>query len=179
MADMEEEDPAVEVVDTEAVETTEIVKVEDIVVEEMVDTEVEDRADMEATEEVAEEMAVDVTIAEKMVISLEIAQLLPKADHATNAIKPAILAEIAPPSLKLLPFNLSQPFTPHCLHSWTQETILFATRASQMVARLLASAFQTLCRCDGLFYVSVGTSNNLRFMLKRPCISRARGGGGI
>jgi len=94
-----------------AEETTEIVKVEDIVVEEMVDTRAaeEGPADTEATEEVeVAEMAVDVTIAERMVISLAIAQLLPKADHATNAIKPAISAETAPLSRKLLPI---QPFS--------------------------------------------------------------------
>jgi type III secretion system FlhB-like substrate exporter len=105
MADTAAEDPVEVEADTEDAEITEIVKVEvGTVADEMVEDTVEDRAVMEETEEaveVVEEMAVDVTIAEKMVTSPEIAQLLPKADHATNAIKPAISAGTAPPSPRL------------------------------------------------------------------------------
>jgi len=102
----EEEDRVVEAVDMVVVdeEATEIVRVEeavvDIVVEEMVEaTEVEDPVDMEATE--AEEMDVVATIAEKTAISLVTAPLLLKAGHAINAIRPAISAGTALPSLKL------------------------------------------------------------------------------
>jgi len=105
MADTAAEDPVAAEADTEDVEITEIARVEvGTVVDEMVEDTEEDRAVMEETEEAVEvvvEMAVDVTIAEKMVTSPEIAQLLPKADHATNAIRPAISAGTAPPSPRL------------------------------------------------------------------------------